>query len=1781
MELVGRAVKKRFPGFGTFSGFVESYDPDAGYFRVLYEDGDSEELEFQEIASMLMEMGEDASPPEFQVWRGKGRPPKKHRPSEMEFAACEDVDLGSGRVVDSGFIGEDGKLDEPNGNLAGIGEEYINSECNRSCSPLMENCFPKTTEEIFRNGDGVMEGISSNGCSERFAGTPIIMNLKADIGRAEEYGLGVGRFSEHAKENSVGKGDEVTEVEVYEFENCEIYDVSTQTQGCDHENLETKQNDTKKRRRLSGKVYCPQDVPLRRSARRVVATAVSQPYPSHSYMSKSESRFQNCNENDFDNAPEDSKPELPPSSSDLDFHGLPVIDLFSIYTFLRSFSRVLFLSPFSLEMFVSSLRCNFANPLIDHIHFSILQTLKQHLELLSEEGSQLAADCLRSLNWDLLDLVTWPVYLAGYLLIHGSKIKSSAKMAHSNVSTAEYYTLEATTKLEMLHFLCDSVVEAEGMRSELDIRMNECAVTSNAHNNIDRSRNDLTITSADGPLAPEVTEETADGNSDECCLCGMDGSLICCDGCPAAFHSRCVGVVKDLLPEGDWYCPECLLEKHDGLTKLSKSSQGAEVLSTDPHGRVYFSCCGYLLVTDSCDYVSSSVFYNKDDLDSVIRVLKSYHSYSIILNAISAHWGNSLDSCDSVSRLCSGTSKRNMSLDTELPSKDLSSSFQNVANTNNVEKNSKDNCSTDHSGLNNTTISDLSQTHLLSLDHVTGSSHPFTSSQAEEQLIYMANHSQFTQQAIADCSLDPNYTVNEALRVKSSVMNVENRRCLSIGDQNIYSFVTEQRKAGPCQLESDPGGYINYYIFGRVASSVAKDLSCKSTESNNKEIKKSDDDLVLLQLKAISKRYLTYSYYNFLKLSDVQKEKCGWCHSCKTSTNNDCVFVVNDRHLVISKEHTVHLQNEKKSHICSAIDDILSIEFRLNGLLSGMWENPQYSRSWRKAVMETSNVVSLRHMLLIVSNDPDLESNLRRVAMLSDWTKPVDSAQTLGSSSHIFMGSMDVPSNTGGSRKHGKKANSGAELTISQADAPSYTPSHICWWRGGRLSRQVFHWKILPQSLTSKGGRQGGCKKISHVFYPDGSEFARRSKFVVWRAAVEMSKTVAHLTFLIKELDSNIRWLELLKSPPFPQLAKESKSLARLFKKVIIRRKAMDVTNVKYLLDFGKRENLPPTVTRNGILHKDPSSERKKFWLSENHVPLYLIKDFELKKLARSMKKTGAKLPSVKVGDFSAKRLERSGNLSYLLSRAEILEGKICGYCNKNVLMREAIKCQLCDGYFHKKHVRVSKGAIPVEYICYRCKDKKSMKANVKKRKIVSREKEKGSGSDSKVLPKKRRRVLVKTKKKPKLKKKQKLVVIRQANSRIVNISNPRKRKRTTMHYSFWLNGLQWARKSVVERAKNFRKANVMLPSQRLFRSSKRPVCCLCLKEYDSELIYVCCDNCKDWFHGDVYGLALEEINNLIGFKCHKCRKRSIPVCPFSSHTGNEISPSREFTMLEVVANVEQDMKERLNSEKSENSSVSDGKDCLDLQNDGSSCVILEVPIAYESECPGRNILDYPFSNLPVNEFQLSGQLKIIATTTYVEQDHGDRLHNETFDSSSPAVHNEEHLDEENNCSASTPARAEDAFTLETTCKDLCSSSTLTVDEIQFCGEFTLTETDNNMGGNSEKKLQSETLEHCSQLVCSENYLDQNKNDSTFGRDEASYTPRTEPENGPCTHPMEGKAVSCKIDNDLHIVMTSQEMESSNEMVIVKELLVSDPLDHPESQKVLSGKEVRVTNAKS
>ena len=37
---------------------------------------------------------------------------------------------------------------------------------------------------------------------------------------------------------------------------------------------------------------------------------------------------------------------------------------------------------------------------------------------------------------------------------------------------------------------------------------------------------------------------------------GLQGDMLCCETCPATFHKECVGLKA--LPEGDWWCPQCV-----------------------------------------------------------------------------------------------------------------------------------------------------------------------------------------------------------------------------------------------------------------------------------------------------------------------------------------------------------------------------------------------------------------------------------------------------------------------------------------------------------------------------------------------------------------------------------------------------------------------------------------------------------------------------------------------------------------------------------------------------------------------------------------------------------------------------------------------------------------------------------------------------------------------------------------------------------------------------------------------------------------------------------------------------------------------------------------------------------------------------------------------------------------------------------------------------------------------------------------------------------------------
>ncbi|XP_010273302.1 PREDICTED: DDT domain-containing protein PTM [Nelumbo nucifera] len=1401
------------------------------------------------------------------------------------------------------------------------------------------------------------------------------------------------------------------------------------------------ENSCKKRRRLSDNLKSTKEKVLRRSARRTSSQISSLGHtsstekssaadnvstsPAVNSLSEEKSIGSGCvGFEGQESSP--SKLALPPSSKTLDLDGIPIFDLFSVYACLRSFSTLLFLSPFSVEAFVVALKCKSANSLIDFVHFSILRTLKMHLEFFSDEGSQSASACPRTLNWQLLDPITWPVFLVEYLLVRGSGLKSGFDLSQLKLLDGDYYKQSVTVKVEILRCLCDDVIEVEAVRLELNRRMRALDMDIDKIGNLEiyKKKKDPMDDSAGSCLTEEIVDETIDWNSDECCLCKMDGSLICCDGCPAAYHSRCVGISKDLLPEGDWYCPECEIDKNNMQMKSTKSVRGAELLGIDPYGRLYFGSSGYLLVSDSCDSESSYYCYHKDDLNAVLEVLKSSDTvYGQIISTISSYWGISSDSTGAGNlESHAHTVSQDIDLGGQISIVHLSSSMvplsvMGEAKNEAINEGRPNEGSVISEGLahQSSKISDsISRLNSATVNQFMEMASPLASSEGSADISQVNAGKQTSQKNGADCSNKLIQSADSEIPVKlQSAIGEDLPNPADLGVKQEEGFIGEQlskpadlndkqekglapavpihtspvnntKRVVPSPMQFESGSYVNCYIFAQTAASVAEELLHKSSERINEDPNSSVDEIVSAQLKVISKKSTKLCWSNIQNLyKDLQKENCGWCFSCKNPTDSgNCLFnMFNKKHPPEGPKSGavgLHSKKNRKNHLFDVIHHILSIEHRLSGLLSGPWQNPLYSMQWRKSVLKASDIASVKRLLLI------LESSLRRIALSEEWLKQVDSVFTMGSASHVLTTSVNLPSKHGIGRKRGRFSDADSSFSSNTAG------SGIFWWRGGRLSRQVYHWMFLPHTLAYKAGRQAGCIKIPGILYPDGSELAKRSKYIAWRAALEMCISVPQLAFQVRELDSNIRWDDLENNMLLFKMSKELWKLMRPFKKVTIRRKCMEGAQVKYLLDFGKRKTIPDAVLKHGVMLEVSSSERKKYWLDESHVPLNILKAFEEKKLSRtSNKQNSAKLQDAVVTVL--KNHSRRIGLSYLMSKGEKSENYQCGHCNKDVLVSEAVDCQHCKGFFHKRHVKKSKGTTFSEsiYTCHKCinQDIKHMKGKTRRGKTKSKKSKKASADGqlgrlqsskevltegrsvrlraNKKISMERRPVQSQTSKKtpmhgrliqtqvskeppmegrvlrsrfnkkvstevqplrsqngrkaskngklvgalnskkssaegkPKcLTKKVKYLSLQskqigrhkkgkksQTKKRMSNKSKKEtcwpKRKRTKIYHTYWLNGLHLSRKANDDRMLPFRERKLILPSKSSSDTLVQPKCCLCFEAgHTPSLAYVGCENCEDWFHADAFGLTAKTIDGLLGFRCHKCRKRNPPNCP-------------------------------------------------------------------------------------------------------------------------------------------------------------------------------------------------------------------------------------------------------------------------------------------------------------
>ncbi|XP_041697288.2 autoimmune regulator [Coregonus clupeaformis] len=158
----------------------------------------------------------------------------------------------------------------------------------------------------------------------------------------------------------------------------------------------------------------------------------------------------------------------------------------------------------------------------------------------------------------------------------------------------------------------------------------------------------------------EESSTRAQRNDDECAVCKDGGELICCDGCPRAYHLTCLDPPLTTIPSGTWRCQSCRCNKvrreriypvlPSQLTETSSSNSTIDfsffstslssVTATKSSQVSAYQCAGgeVVEVREMCGVCLLS----GGDLTLCLQCLQKYHTY--------CHFPNGRSICSSCSR---------------------------------------------------------------------------------------------------------------------------------------------------------------------------------------------------------------------------------------------------------------------------------------------------------------------------------------------------------------------------------------------------------------------------------------------------------------------------------------------------------------------------------------------------------------------------------------------------------------------------------------------------------------------------------------------------------------------------------------------------------------------------------------------------------------------------------------------------------------------------------------------------------------------------------------------------------------------------------------------------------------------------------------------------------------------------------------------------------------------------------------------------------------------------
>uniref|UniRef100_A0A5B6ZD09 DDT domain-containing protein PTM n=1 Tax=Davidia involucrata TaxID=16924 RepID=A0A5B6ZD09_DAVIN len=1255
------------------------------------------------------------------------------------------------------------------------------------------------------------------------------------------------------------------------------------------------------------------------------------------------------------------QPQLPPSSGNISVPEEFVSHFFSVFSFLRSFGIRLFLSPFTLDDFVGSLNCPVPNTLLDAIHVALMRALRRHLETLSSESSELASKCLRCIDWSLLDTLTWPVYLVQYLMVMGYAKGTEWRGFYIDVLESDYCTLSVGRKLIILQILCDDVLESAELREEIDMREeSEVGIDPDAviavapESKPKRVHPRYSKTSAckdqeameiiaeshetksfcnSNSLGLKGTEPDADaefdqdGNGDECRLCGMDGTLLCCDGCPSAYHSRCIGVSKIFIPEGAWYCPECTINKiGPTITKGTSLLRGAEVFGVDLYGQVFMGICNHLLVLKF--FINSEPclrYYNQNDIPTVLRALHSsvehIASYSGICKGILQHWEIPKDVLSFLGRVDIGLNLANKKEDGECSSPSFTllgkeghkvpdvveaenfTSCVTESSAENVAVSSLENCYKEP-GFNNTSLDATRTDHSVqqrnsdaTMKQVCSLMDTKFSEQIKVEPTMSASVSQYVgpsdlmHQSLADKSGVIDFTPCTSGNSNGSHRGHVNAMCVAPNmssqgkEGNIrVSGRGDRNSADVCLYMGSlfkPHAYINHYVHGDFAASAAANLATISSEEKGVSVSHASNNPrkvmsanISLQVKAFSSAAIRFVWPNSeKKLVEVPRERCGWCLSCKAPVTSKRACLLNAAASNAVKGSVKILAGLRpmkngEGSLPGIATYVMFMEESLCGLTVGPFLSATYRRQWRKQVEQATTCSAIKTLLL------EFEENIRIIALSGDWVRLVDDWSVESSVTQSATCAVGSTQKRGPSGRRGRKQSTMSEVITDDCHD---NLRDFMWWRGGMLSKLIFQKGLLPRSLVKKAACQGGSRKVPGLYYAEGSEVPKRSRQFVWRAAVEMSKNASQLALQVRYLDLHVRWSDLVRPEQNLQDGKGPETEASAFRNAFICDKKIVEGKITYGVAFGNQKHLPSRVMKNIIEVEQSQDGKDKYWFSEMRIPLYLIKEYE-EKVEKTLLPLADK-PMNLLSKLQRRQLKASRKdiFTYLSRKRDNLDKCSCASCQLDVLLGNAVKCSACQGYCHDQCTISSTVNMNEEVkfliTCKQCYQTKALSQNEKSNKSLT--------SPLLLQGQDIQNALTITRGAKQKVHNQPLASAGTLESSEIKPATHDSSLATKSQRKLCSWGLIWKKKNVDDTDIDFRLKNILLRGNPDM-SWSGPVCYLCEKAYNSDLIYICCEACEDWYHAEAVELEESKINELLGFKCCRCRRIRSPVCPYT-----------------------------------------------------------------------------------------------------------------------------------------------------------------------------------------------------------------------------------------------------------------------------------------------------------